>query len=150
MKKEVKVDMARGLCAALILLFGVAAHAEGADAPQDGRTRLGLDEAERAVFLMEMRQMLASIQGVIAGIGNGDRARIADAARYSGNRMARATPASVRARLPESFRALGGPTHMAFEELVVRAETDDMDALATLTGDLMQRCLACHAQFRAD
>lgn len=40
--------------------------------------------------------MLASIQGIIAEIGEEDRERIIEAARYSGNRMARATPASVR------------------------------------------------------
>jgi hypothetical protein len=39
---------------------------------------------------------------------------------------------------------------MMFEELAVVAETDDMDMLATLTGELMQQCLACHALYRAD
>ncbi|MCB1761115.1 MAG: hypothetical protein KDI68_15195 [Gammaproteobacteria bacterium] len=94
--------------------------------------------------------MLASIQGIIAGIGEEDRERIIEAARYSGNRMARATPASVRARLPKEFREIGGPTHMLFEEIVIRAETDDMASLAELTGRTMQNCLACHARFRAD
>lgn len=95
-----------------------------------------------------MRNMLASIQGIMQGIGESDRARIAAAARQSGNRMARATPASVRAKLPQAFRDLGGPTHMMFEELAVRAETDDMDNLARDTSTLMNQCMACHATFR--
>jgi cytochrome c556 len=37
---------------------------------------------------------------------------------------------------------------MMFEELVIRAETDDMETLAEFTGELMQQCLTCHAQFR--
>jgi cytochrome c556 len=37
---------------------------------------------------------------------------------------------------------------MMFEELAVRAETDDMDSLARDTADLMKQCLACHAAFR--
>ncbi|MCK7578150.1 MAG: hypothetical protein MZV65_22035 [Chromatiales bacterium] len=51
--------------------------------------------------------MLVSIQGIMKGIGQEDRPAIMDAARASGNRMARATPASVRAKLPQSFRELG-------------------------------------------
>jgi hypothetical protein len=95
-----------------------------------------------------MRVMLASIQGILQGIGENDRDRIADAARWSGNRMARATPESLRAKLPQAFRDLGGPTHMLFEELAVRAETDDMDSLASATAVIMNQCLACHATFR--
>lgn len=117
---------------------------------EDTRVSLGLTTAERVEFLAEMRQMLASIQGIIAGIGAEDRERIIEAARYSGNRMARATPASVRAKLPTEFQEIGGPTHMLFEEIVIRAETDDMASLTELTGRTMQNCLACHAQFRAD
>lgn len=39
---------------------------------------------------------------------------------------------------------------MLFEEIAVRAETDDMAGLALLTGRVLQQCLRCHAQFRAD
>jgi cytochrome c556 len=38
---------------------------------------------------------------------------------------------------------------MMFEELAVRAETDDMDSLARDTANLMNQCMACHAMFRA-
>jgi hypothetical protein len=114
----------------------------------DNRIDLGLTAEERTEFLAEMRVMLASIQGILQGIGENDRERIAEAARQSGNRMARATPESVRAKLPHSFRDLGGPTHMLFEELAVRAETDDMDSLAGATAVIMNQCLACHAMFR--
>lgn len=116
--------------------------------PADPRMDLGLTPEERAEFLAEMRQMLASIQGILQGIGTEDRDRIAESARRSGNRMARATPEAVRAKLPQSFRDIGGPTHLLFEELAVRAETDEMDGLARFTADLMNQCVACHAAFR--
>ena len=142
--------MKRGL-AGMLLLFGIAHGTWAGDAvSEDARTRLGLTPGERAEFLAQMRQMLASVQGVIAGIGSGDRALIAEAAGLSGNRMARATPAAVRLKLPASFRAIGGPTHMLFEEIVVRAELDEFDTLTQLTGETMQQCLACHALFRVD
>ncbi|BCB26856.1 hypothetical protein SKTS_17420 [Sulfurimicrobium lacus] len=92
--------------------------------------------------------MLASVQGIMQGIGESDRGRIAESARLSGNRMARATPNTVRARLPQSFKDIGGPTHMMFEELAVRAETDEMDMIARDAGKLMNQCMTCHATFR--
>jgi hypothetical protein len=135
----------------LLLLNVVAAPAWTADGTPpalDHRIDLGLTAEERADFLAEMRVMLASIQGILAGIAEGDRERIAEAARQSGNRMARATPETVRAKLPQAFRDLGGPTHMMFEELAIRAETDDMDSLAGAAALIMNQCLACHATFR--
>jgi cytochrome c556 len=142
------------LVVSLIFLGGIAAMAR-ADTPEsaDTRTSLGLTQSERAEFLAQMRQMLASVEGIVSGIGVGDREKIAAAARASGNRMARATPALVRAKMPQAFKELGGPTHMAFEEIAVRAESDpifDTDGLAKLTGETMRKCMACHALFRAD
>lgn len=132
-----------------VLLFNAAGCIADTE-NYDKRESLSLTDWERNEFLAEMRQMLASIQGIITGIGTDDRELIIKSARYSGNRMARATPESVRKKLPQSFREIGGPTHMMFEELVIRAETDDMEDLATFTGELMQQCLACHALFKVD
>ena len=130
-----------------LVCVGLASNVLGAEAT-DGRMDLGLTPEERVEFLAEMRQMLASVQGILQGIGTEDRNRIAAAARLSGNRMARATPDSVREKLPQSFRDIGGPTHLLFEELAVRAETDEMDSLARFTAELMNQCVACHAVFR--
>jgi hypothetical protein len=116
----------------------------------DSRVSLNLTESEKNKFLSEMREMLRSVQGVIAGIGAEDREMIIRFARMSGNQMARNTPESVRKKLPQSFKEIGGPTHLMFEELAIRAETDDMDMLAKFTGKLMHQCLACHATFKAD
>lgn len=135
----------RTLILTLGLMFTATANAEQ---PADSRIDLGFTPAESAVFLADMRNMLASIQGVMQGIGENNRAAIAAAARQSGNRMARATPASIRAKVPNSFKAIGGPTHLAFEDIALRAETDEMDALARQTAELMQQCAACHALFR--
>jgi len=116
----------------------------------DKRIDLGLTPAEKVEFLREMRQMLASIQGIMAGLGDENREQIIESARSSGNNMARATPDSIRKKLPQSFKEIGGPTHMMFEELVIRAETDDMDMLASFTSKLMEQCITCHAMFKVD
>jgi len=120
----------------------------GSGESTDKRIALNFTAAETTDFLAEMRQMLVSIQGIIMGIGEEDRELILKSARASGGRMARATPDSIRSKLPPSFREIGGPTHMMFEELVIRSETDDMDMLASFTGELMQQCLACHEMFK--
>ena len=116
----------------------------------DQRISLGLTETEKIEFLSEMRQMLASIQGIISGIGENNPEKIIKSARYSGNRMARATPKSVKSKIPKSFQEIGGPTLMMFEELVIRAETDDMETLTLFTGEILQQCTACHEMFKVD
>jgi cytochrome c556 len=133
----------------MVLACTASRAAEHQTPSLDNRIDLGLTAGERTEFLAEMRVMLASIQGILQGIGENDRERIAEAARQSGNRMARATPETMRAKLPQAFRDLGGPTHMLFEELAVRAETDDIDSLASAAAVIMNQCLACHAMFRA-
>jgi len=120
------------------------------DTIKDKRISLGFSAVEKSEFLSEMREMLASIQGIITGIGVGDRPLIIKSARYSGNRMARATSASIKKKTPQAFKDIGGATHLMFEELVIRASTDDMDMLSSFTGKILQQCLACHSTFKVD
>ncbi len=115
---------------------------------EDTRIDLKFTTAERAIFLADMRNMLGSIQEILQGIGSSNREEIIEAARRSGNRAARAMPQSIHAKLPQKFRELGAPTHMMFEELAVRAQTDDMDMLAAETAKIMNNCMSCHATFR--
>lgn len=132
-----------------LMVLSLSVHAADAGNP-DNRISLGFTASEKTAFLSEMRQMLTSIQGVIAGIGEEDRELIMKSARYSGNRMARATPESIKMKTPQSFKDIGGPTHMMFEELVIRAETDDLETLVSFSGELMKQCLVCHAMFKTD
>jgi len=135
--------------AAFVLLLALSSPVlHAGEQLADNRVKLVMTGAERAEFLEGMRKMLGSVQGIMQGIGEGNREQIAAAARLSGNTMARATPDQVRNRLPAAFKDMGGPTHMMFEELAVRAETDEMDMLARDTGKLMNQCMACHAAFR--
>ena len=134
----------------LLILVGLISPAFADDTEKYSDTRVSLEfpEAERADFLSEMRQMLISIQGVISGIADEDPEKIIQAAKHSGNRMARATPESIKRKTPVEFKEIGGPTHMMFEELAIRAEADDMQTLTEFTGKLMQQCISCHAMFK--
>ena len=97
MNKKLKLILAIGL---FVVLAQSVSGAE--DKPKelakevDDRISLGFTAAEKVVFLEEMRQMLVSIQGIMAGIGAEDRELIIKSARYSGNRMARETPESIK------------------------------------------------------
>lgn len=134
----------------LLALCVFSSFSVAGDEKHDTRVTLDLNPAEKAALKKEMRQMLASIQGIMAGLGIEDRELIIRSARQSGNQMARATPESLTKKLPPSFKQIGGPTHMMFEELAIRAETDDMDMLASFTAGLMKQCLTCHSMFKAD
>lgn len=136
------------IIASLLLLSFSAQSVENNNV--DNRISLNLTAAEKANFLTEMRGMLVSIQGIMAGMGNNDRKLIARSAKHSGNRMARATPPSIKQKTPASFKKIGGPTHMMFEELAIRAEDDDMETLSAFTAKLMKQCLACHETFKAN
>jgi len=132
-----------------ILSLTISLNALSNETPKiDNRIALNLTSSEKVEFLQEMRQMLRSIQGIVSGIGEQNREKIIKSAKYSGNRMKRATPKSVTKKLPPLFQKLGGPTHMMFEELAVIAEDDDMETLNQYTGKLMNQCLTCHETFR--
>ena len=133
----------------VLMMLSLPALSTEVDIP-DKRVSLNLTKAEESNFLSEMRKMLSSIQGILAGIGENNRELIISSARYSGNRMARATPKSIKNKTPKSFKEIGGPTHMMFEELVIRAEDDDMETLTAFTGKLMKQCLSCHAMFKVN
>ncbi len=139
--------LAPGLVLGLMLVFALPLQAAE---HIDLRKSLGLTPPEKAEFLAEMQQMLGSIQGVIQGIALDDRDMIIKAARYSGNRMARATPDSVRAKLDDEFKSIGGPTHLMFEELVIRAESDPAEDLLLFTAKIMNNCMLCHAKYKVD
>jgi len=136
---------------ALVASLGLAGAA-GADetTSPDPRTSLGFTPEEKAVFLGDMRSMLGSAQQILRGISEEDREMIVAAAKASGNRMARNTPASIREKTPPAFKAIGGPMHMAFEEIAIRAETDPLEDITAMTAEAMNQCMACHAQFRLD
>jgi hypothetical protein len=103
----------------LMLLFLISSYSISVFASDikktDSRLSLDLTATEKNQFLSEMREMLRSVQGIITGIGEEDREMIFRYARMSGNQMARNTPESIRKKLPQSFKEIGGPTHMMFE-----------------------------------
>jgi hypothetical protein len=135
------------LCAAAMPAAGQS-QAPGAT---DERERILVPAPARNMVLAEMRQMLRSLEGVLSGLAEGDRAAAAEAARASGMAVAVDVSPEVRARLPEAFVQLGMATHQGFDALAAKLKQplDTGAALAELSA-LTQNCVACHATYRLD
>jgi DNA-binding transcriptional regulator/RsmH inhibitor MraZ len=137
-------------------MFLVSAGSTQAGAQQpagavDARERIVLPAAARNLVLAEMRQMMESNSGVLAALSECDMAAAAQAARASGMAAAVDVDRAVRVLLPASFVQLGMETHLGFDALAERLEqpVDQQTALTELA-TLTQKCVACHATYRAD
>ena len=119
------------------------------DKVEDNRQIVPLTEAERAVVAAEMRQMLASIQGVTDGLARGDKQAVTDAASKSGMAMMQEVPSPIRMKFPEPFVQMGMASHKAFDQITRDAKTaKGSGPILKLLSEAMQNCVACHATYR--
>ncbi|HHH43373.1 MAG TPA: hypothetical protein ENK49_04475 [Gammaproteobacteria bacterium] len=117
----------------------------------DGRTAILLEPAERDLILTEMRAFLASVQGVLVATGNDDMKTVAEAAGVSGMPPPGQVPDALVGKLPLSFKTLGFDTHKRFDQLALDAEQlGDREHTLEQLGELMNNCIACHAQYRLE
>lgn len=117
----------------------------------DNRKAITLQPAERDLVLLEMRTMLESVQGIVAGMAEEDLGRVQNAARASGMAIAQGVPPALMAKLPLDFKQLGMGTHRGFDELSVAVEQEETpEMLMARLGDQLARCVACHAQYRLE
>jgi hypothetical protein len=124
----------------------------GQSSPQkveDGRQVIPLTEAETAVVMAEMRQMLASIQGIVDGLARQDRQAVVAAASKSGMGMMRGVSPQIRMKFPPTFRQMGMASHAAFDRIAAETESvKDPAPVLNLLSEGMQNCIACHATYR--
>jgi cytochrome c556 len=116
---------------------------------EDGRQVVQLTEAERAMVAADMRQMLANIEAMTAGLAAGDVQAVVSAASKNGDAMMRQLPSQIRAKLPTPFAQMGAASHKAFDQIA--AETKSVKNPAPVLKQMsaaMQNCVACHATYR--
>lgn len=155
------------LCSVFILLFSTATFAQdttpmtmgGMDKQMtlkpmpekvvDGRLIITLTEAEKAIVMEQMRQMLSSVQGIADGLAQGDSQAVLGSASKSGPSMMQDLPSQIRMKFPEPFSQMGMATHMAFEQIAQEAKDikDPVPILKKLS-EAIQNCDACHATYR--
>jgi hypothetical protein len=137
------------LALAVLTSAAPAAEAPAHGAHADHRRVLPLDEGERAFVRTEMRGFLAALQAITVALERGDYRALAQAARAQGMQSTHHVPATLRAKLPLEFRQIGQGVHGQFDMIALDAETlEDMRHTLAQTGELLGRCVACHATFR--
>jgi hypothetical protein len=119
---------------------------------EDGRTALGLTSPEKAYVLDQMRQFVGSIQGIAAGLADGDRAKAVEAAAARGlkrNANNPAFPPTLDAKLPASWKLFGGGMRKGFDALAEGiSDSEDTKQSLRQLGELMKNCVGCHASYR--
>lgn len=115
----------------------------------DGRLEILLPTAGRDLVLAEMRAMLKSVQGVVAGVAERDMTKVAAAARASGAAAAVDMSPQLMAALPLQFKQLGMSVHQGFDEIAAAAgqSVPPSEVLSRLDRQL-SACVACHASYR--
>ncbi len=105
-----------------VFAFLVSAGA-GASADGDTRQEIRLNQAERLFVLAEMRAYVVSLQKMMDALARDDMATIASAARPMGMQAMSGVPPTLMSKVPDGFRQLGMPTHMAFDQIANNAES---------------------------
>jgi len=120
-----------------------------AHAAADPRTPIHLNPQERALILKEMRAFLDTIGQINLALADEKFAEAARLARKMGKAAQQGVPEGLKKKLPKPFMQLGGQTHAAFDQWAMDAESmEDMSLSLKQLGLLMQKCTACHAQYR--
>lgn len=128
------------------LYFGVARTGS------DGRQIVSVTEGEKQFLLQEMRQLLSAMQQIHMHMGNGDRESAARAAESVGMNMVdelAAVEGTILLKLPAPMKKLGLGTHSEFDNLARTIRSDASEQrIEKEIGELMTRCVACHAAYR--
>ncbi len=120
-------------------------------AEKDSREVIVLDDAARAFVIREMRQNLSGLQQALTALSKDDMEGVSAALRPLGMQGMGSAPPSLMSSVPDGFKAIGMPMHMAFDAIADAAVMEDSkkDILASL-GKAMQNCVACHAAYRVE
>lgn len=115
----------------------------------DGRAEIVLAPADRDLVLAEMRGFLSAVQGITAAVSRDDLATAAEQARGMGLAAVGQIPVSLMQALPLEFKQLGNSVHADLDQLALDAEQlGDRDHTLRQLGDILSKCVACHAAYR--
>ena len=116
----------------------------------DSRVAVVLRPVERVRILGDMRQYLSGIQQIFAALAKDDLATVASTARSLGkvDVYERASLVFPRGMAPQ-FRELSTSVHKSFDRIADDAEKiKDAKLVQAEMGELMNKCVACHATFQ--
>lgn len=133
----------------LIAASIVTIHIDLVRAQADRREAIAVPVAGRDLVLAEMRTMLSSVEGIVAGLAQKDMQRVAAAARASGMATAADLAPGVQERLPMEFKQLGMSVHKGFDALATAVEDGaPVESVLTRLAGQLSACVACHERYR--
>ncbi|MES0490864.1 MAG: hypothetical protein ABUK01_12785 [Leptospirales bacterium] len=127
----------------------IKGNAQQVESMEDTRMAITLTPDEKSHVLGEMRAMLNSIQGIVAGLDQGDMKMVSEAALESGTAHMVDTDPRLMMKLPLSFKKLGIGSHEYYDKIseVALADGSQKKILSMLNSQL-QTCIACHDTFQ--
>ncbi len=118
---------------------------------EDDREVILLDDDARAFLVHEMQQNVSGLQKAMVALSNDDKKGVAAALRPLGLQGMGNVPPSLMAAVPDGFRKIGMPTHMAFDKIADVAEKGaSTKELLSSIGMAMKNCIACHAAYKVE
>jgi len=115
----------------------------------DQRKMLKMNILQRHHVLTEMRQLLASTQGVLEGIAENDMEKVAEAAALSAPKAPKTVDFRMKDVLPPDFRQMGKAAHVAFGDMAQKARNGARkEDIAMDLADTLNTCVACHSTFQ--
>lgn len=118
----------------------------------DGRTGIVLQENERDFVLTEMRDLLASINGIITSLAKDDYPAAAQWARkvgLKGHNTIEAKNPTIMAKLPIGFKQMGMSLHKDFDEVadMIDKKMSQKEIMGRM-GETTSKCISCHSTFK--
>jgi len=133
----------------LVLVIGVKIFKGSVEKSEDGRAVVNLTIPEKALVLGEMRQLLASVGGILAGIEKNDPNAIAEAAYNGGTKMMVDATPGLMLKLPADFKMKGVGVHKYFDKIAEEAKKGaGKDKIISMLNTQLQTCVSCHASYQ--
>lgn len=127
------------------------AEPQAAGAARDAREAIALSRNERDLVLSEMRLMLESTEGVVAGLAANDMVAIEQAAARSSPSAPGTVDQALHGALPEAFLHAGAAAHGGFEDIARLArEGEGAAAINARLSQTLHQCTSCHATYRVE
>lgn len=142
------MNLDRVLCVTATLILLCRSGPIGAS--DDGRVLVDMPAMMQEHMLANMRDHLAALHGIIAGIAVGDLDGAAQTAesRLGMSALESHGAAHMAGFMPEGMRAIGGKMHHAASRFALLAQEGDGVALWPALAELSAACVACHAAYR--
>lgn len=116
----------------------------------DSRQIIYLNEAEKAVLLIEMRNFLRGSQEVLQHSLNDDLNLVHRTAKPLGVKMLKNLPKEMTDKMPKTFYAMLKSLHYGFAEISDVAKQPDTQPKVIMQklANMQKLCVACHASYQ--